>query len=89
MKHGKFVISRFNNRNGVISWRVDGSIQGVRIRRNFKSREEAAVQKSVLEIRAALTAAGLRQTMTFLAITSCVKPKTPSAVSRATLWRTR
>jgi len=62
-----FVLARFTNRNGTPSWRISGWLHGVRIRRNFKSREEAAVQKSVLEIRAAQEAAGLRQTTTFLA----------------------
>src|SRR5665213_291922 len=62
-----FEITRFANRNGKPSWRVSGWLHGVRIRKNFKSREDAAVQKSVLEIRAAQAAAGLRQTTTFLA----------------------
>src|SRR5476651_912033 len=62
-----FVLTRFANSNGTPSWRVSGWLHGVRIRKNFKSREDAAVQKSVLEIRAAQAAAGLRQTTTFLA----------------------
>jgi transposase InsO family protein len=65
--HTSFDIARYTNRNGTPSWRISGWLHGVRIRRNFKSREEAAVQKSVLEIRAAQAAAGLRQTTTFLA----------------------
>jgi integrase len=64
-----FVLARFANRNGTPSWRLSGWMHGVRIRRNFKSREDAAVQKSVLEIRAAQEAAGLRQTTTYLADT--------------------
>lgn len=39
------VVKRFENRNGVISWRVTGWLHGVRIRKNFKSREEAAAEK--------------------------------------------
>ena len=31
-----FAVSRFKNRNGVFSFRVDGRLNGVRIRRNFK-----------------------------------------------------
>jgi hypothetical protein len=38
MKHEQsFAVSRFENRNGVTSWRVDGRLHGVRIRRNFKT----------------------------------------------------
>jgi hypothetical protein len=62
-----FVLTRFSNPNGTPSWRVSGWLHGVRIRKNFKAREDAAVQKSVLEIRAAQAAAGMRQTATFLA----------------------
>ena len=36
-----FAVSRFKNRNGVFSFRVDGQLNGVRIRRNFKTQEEA------------------------------------------------
>ncbi len=39
MKHTKFVVSSFENRNGNTSWRVDGYFNGVRIRKNFKTRE--------------------------------------------------
>jgi hypothetical protein len=41
-----FGVSRFENRNGAISWRVDGRLHGVRIRRNFKTQEEAAAEKA-------------------------------------------
>jgi integrase len=64
-----FVLTRFANRNGTPSWRISGWLHGVRIRRNFKSREDAAAQKSVLEIQAAQEAAGMRRTSTFLAET--------------------
>jgi len=36
----KFAVSRFENRNGVTSWRVSGFLHGVRIRWNFKNRAE-------------------------------------------------
>jgi hypothetical protein len=39
-----FTVSRFENRNGVTSWRVAGCIAGVRIRKNFPSREDAAAE---------------------------------------------
>jgi integrase len=64
--HSTFAIGRFENRNGITSWRVDGRLNGVRIRRNFKTREEAAAEKAALEIRALQAAAGLRPATTFL-----------------------
>jgi integrase len=62
-----FAVSRFKNRNGAISWRVSGHLAGVRIRRNFKTREEAAAGKSVLQLKAIQGAAGgVRMASTFL-----------------------
>ncbi len=66
MNHSKFAVSSFENRNGVTSWRVDGRLHGVRIRKNFKTREEAAAEKATLEIKALPTSAGLRQIATAL-----------------------
>jgi hypothetical protein len=54
-----FAVSRFKNRTGTTSWRVNGWLHGLRIRRNFKTREEAAAQKSVYEIKALQAASGL------------------------------
>jgi hypothetical protein len=48
----QFVVSRFENRNGVTSWRVSGLLHGVRIRKNFKTREEAAAELAALELKA-------------------------------------
>lgn len=62
-----FEIARFKNRNGTASWRVSGCLHGIRIRKNFKTREEAAAERNILEIRAAQAATGLRPTTTFLA----------------------
>jgi hypothetical protein len=45
-----FAVSRFKNRNGVFSWQVDGRIKGVSIRRNFKTPEGVAAERSKLEI---------------------------------------
>lgn len=67
MNHTKFGISRFENRNGVTSWRVDGRLHGVRFRRNFKTREEAAAEQAMLEIKAMNAANGLRTIATVLA----------------------
>ena len=47
MQHeNSFSVSRFKNRNGVFSFRVDGYLNGNRIRRNFKTREEAAAEQA-------------------------------------------
>jgi integrase len=67
MNQTKFAVSRFENRNGVISWRVTGWLHGVRIRKNLKSREEAAAEKAALELNALQATAGMRTAMTFLA----------------------
>jgi hypothetical protein len=48
MNPTKFVVRQFKNRNGVISYRVDGYVHGVRIRRNFKTRDEAIAEKGAL-----------------------------------------
>ena len=67
MSHRKFTVRRFENRNGTVSWRVAGWFAGVRIRKNFKTREDAATEKAALELRAIQTTGGLRPTTTFLA----------------------
>jgi integrase len=66
MNHTKLAVSRFDNRNGATSWRVSGYLHGVRIRSNFKSREEAAVEKATLELKAEQSASGLRSVTTSL-----------------------
>ena len=58
MKPPKFIVDRFINRNGFVAWRVDGPLHGVRIRNNFKTKEEAAAEKAALEIRAEQGASG-------------------------------
>lgn len=35
----QFAVTRFENRNGTVSWNVSGLLAGVRIRKNFKTRE--------------------------------------------------
>lgn len=67
MKETVFALRRFENRNGAISWRVDGLLSGVRIRKNFKTREEAAAEKAALELKSAQLAAGMRPLLTNLA----------------------
>jgi len=50
----------------VFSFRVDGHLNGVRIRRNFKTQEEAAAEKSALELKALQIVSNLRSVTTFL-----------------------
>jgi integrase len=66
MNHTTFTVTRFINRNGTVSWRVCGSLHGVRIRKNFRSREEAGAEKAALELKALQNASGLRASATFL-----------------------
>jgi hypothetical protein len=66
MKKTKFHVCRFINRSGAVSWRVDGNLHGIRIRKNFKTREEAAAEKSIFELKAAQADSGLRFAATFL-----------------------
>jgi integrase len=66
MKSTAFTVSRFENRNGTTSWRVSGWLYGVRVRRNFKTKEAAASEGNSLGIRAAQESAGLRPTATLL-----------------------
>lgn len=66
MNQSPFAVTRFENRNGVISWRVDGRLHGVRIRKNFKTREEAIAEKATQELKALQADAGLQSATTFL-----------------------
>ena len=66
MQQSPFTVTRFLNRNGVISWRVDGRLHGLRIRKNFKTREEAGAERAALEAKAAQAASNVRSACTFL-----------------------
>jgi hypothetical protein len=67
MNHkNQFSVRRFRNRNGVFSFRVDGRLNGVRIRRNFKTQESAAAEKATLEIKGLQMASNLRLVTTVL-----------------------
>jgi integrase len=66
MTHTKFAVSRFENRNGFSSWRVEGRIHGVRFRRNFKSKEEAVAEKASLERKGWQADSNLRSVATTL-----------------------
>jgi len=60
MNQTTFEVIRFTNRNETTSWRVTGWLHGLRIRKNFRTREEAAAEKSALEIKSAQTDHGMR-----------------------------
>ena len=66
MNQTTFTIVRFANRNGTVSWRVCGYLHGTRVRKNFRSREEAGAEKAALELYALQNASGLRASATFL-----------------------
>src|SRR6202451_587251 len=66
MNHSKFAIGRFDNRNGKTSWRVDGRIDGVRFRRNFKTKEEAVAEKAILDLKYLQLSSNIRSATTFL-----------------------
>jgi hypothetical protein len=67
MKHTKFDVAEFKNQSGAKSWRVEGRIDGLRIRRNFPTREDANAERTLLEIRALQAEAGIRTVATDLA----------------------
>jgi hypothetical protein len=68
MNHeNKLSVSRFRNRNGVLSFRVEGRLNGVRVRRNFKTLEEAATEKAALELKGLQISSNLQAVTTFLA----------------------
>lgn len=66
MSHPSISVSRFKNPNGVFTWRVDCRLNGVRIRRNFKSQEEAAAEKDALRVKALQLDSGLHSVTTAL-----------------------
>ena len=66
MHDSSFDVARYKNRNNVISWRVSGWLHGLRVRKNFKTREEAAAEKAVLDIKAVQATSGLRTIATAL-----------------------
>ncbi|MBI2518140.1 MAG: hypothetical protein HYV95_14645 [Opitutae bacterium] len=66
MEQTKFNVSRFENRTGTVPWRVTGYLYGIRVRKNFPTREEAAAEKAALEIKAIQTASGQRAAVTSL-----------------------
>jgi integrase len=61
-----FVISQFTNPSGEIVFRVDGRIDGKRIRRNFKTRADAEAERRLLKVQRLQGDAGLRTAITRL-----------------------
>ena len=71
MKHGEFVIRRLTLKDHGFSYstfQVVGYLNGERIRRKFKTREEAIGEKTRLEVAAANGAGGIRAVNTRLTI---------------------
>lgn len=52
MARNKFKISRFTNPSGEEVWRLSGTLNGDRIRRNYSTRAQAVAERQRLEIRA-------------------------------------
>ncbi|OAM89254.1 site-specific integrase [Termitidicoccus mucosus] len=65
-KKTAFTIKPFKNRNGTISYRVAGWLLGERIRKNFKTREAAILERGTLQLKQAQADSDLRVTSTFL-----------------------
>ena len=66
MKKTQLTINPYRNPSGPQSWRVEGWFLGERLRKNFRDRADALAEKSILEIRAAQTEAGMRSAGRFL-----------------------
>lgn len=66
MKQTKFSLKEFKNPSGATVWRVTGWLNDERVRLNFKTRAEAAAEKSALEIKSYQATSGLRATTTLL-----------------------
>ncbi|HEX9782289.1 MAG TPA: hypothetical protein VGA56_06095 [Opitutaceae bacterium] len=64
MRDTAFTVSRFENRNGVTSWRLSRWLGGLRIRRNFKIREEVGAENAAFEFKAMQATAGFRSVVT-------------------------
>jgi hypothetical protein len=52
MNQTGFTLVPFDNRAGSKFLRLSGWLSGIRIRRNFKTREEAGAEKASLELKA-------------------------------------
>jgi integrase len=61
-----FVISQFTNPSGEIVFRVDGRLDGKRVRRNFHTRTEADAERRLLQVQRLQGDAGIRTAITRL-----------------------
>jgi integrase len=68
MNRSKFFVTQFANSSGTLAWRVEGRINGVRFRRNFKTKEEAAAEKDALGLCALQGSSNLRPVATSLTV---------------------
>jgi integrase len=50
-KYGKFALQKFKNPSGNVIWRVSGSINGRRIRKNFENKDDATAEKQRLDLK--------------------------------------
>ena len=50
-KYGKFTVQRMKHPTGTVYWRVAGTINGKRYRKNFQKKSEATEEKQRLEVR--------------------------------------
>lgn len=51
MTNNRFKLSKFTNPSGQDVWRLSGTLNGQRIRKNFPSRAEAVAARQNLEIK--------------------------------------
>jgi hypothetical protein len=68
MNPTKSDVIRFTNRNGTTSWRVTNWLHGLRLRKNFQTRQEAAAEKPSLEIQATQSEQSTRPSLYILQI---------------------
>jgi integrase len=61
-----FVITTFTNPSGEIVFRVSGSLDGKRVRKNFPTRAEAEAERQILEVQRAQGETGIRTAITRL-----------------------
>ncbi|AHF89148.1 hypothetical protein OPIT5_01610 [Opitutaceae bacterium TAV5] len=61
-----FTVKPFRNRNGALSWRVSGWLHGLRIRKNFRDKQAAFVERGALDLKLMQTQASLHPVITGL-----------------------
>lgn len=66
MAQSACTVSRFENRNRVTSWRFSGWLGGQRVRKNFKTRDDASAEYAALEGRTLRATTGFRRITTLL-----------------------